>query len=136
MYEIYGNKIVQHIHNPCHHGILIPADVDYEVDNPSCGDHMRFTLRFDHNQRIAAVGWSGESCAISRAAASMLSGEILGRTRAEVEHIGVQDLFAMLGTTLPRSRNRCVLLPFQALIIALYGHEAWYIYTSHLGDED
>lgn len=136
MYEIYGDKVLQHFLNPCHHGILIPADADYELENSSCGDQMRFTLRFDHHSRIEAVGWSGESCAVSRAAASILSEEILGKTVHEVQQIGTQDLFFLLSTTLPQSRYRCVLLPFKTLIIALYGQAEWHKRAAGFGDED
>lgn len=136
MYRIYGDKLLQHVLNPCHHGILIPADADYEVENSSCGDQMRFTMRFDHYSRIEAVGWAGESCAVSRGVASILSEEILGKTRDEVQQIGTQDLFFLLSTTLPQSRNRCVLLPFQALIIALYGQAEWHKRAAGFGDED
>jgi nitrogen fixation protein NifU and related proteins len=136
MNEIYGENILDHGLNPRNQGILIPADVDYEVANSSCGDQVRITLRFDRNERIAAVGWSGRSCAVSQATASMLGEEILGKTLAEVQQIGTQDLFTMLGASLPKSRERCVLLPFQALTIALYGHDEWNKRVSHRGDAD
>jgi nitrogen fixation NifU-like protein len=110
--------------------LLTPADVDYEADNASCGDRLRLTLRLNPQNRITAVGWGGEGCAISQAAASMLGEVIVGKHLDHVRQISKDDLFAMLGVPLSMSRERCALLPLKALTVALYGANEWRKYES------
>ena len=104
MHDMYREIILDHSKNPRHHGILDPADIDFEGHNPLCGDRLRLTLRVDDDDRIVEIGWSGEGCAISQASASMLGERILGKTLEEVRGIGKEDIFEMLG--IPLSINR------------------------------
>jgi nitrogen fixation NifU-like protein len=126
MYDMYRENILDHGMNPRNRGILDPADIDYEADNPLCGDRLRLTLQLDENQRITAVGWDGEGCAISQAAASMLGEEIMGKTLDEVRKIGKQDIFDMLGIPLSMNRVKCALLSLKVLTVALYGLGEWH----------
>jgi nitrogen fixation protein NifU and related proteins len=125
MQQLYQKNILDHGINPRNRGLLMPADIDYEADNASCGDRVRLTLRLDQHNRIMAVGWGGEGCAISQAAASMLGEVIVGKKVDYVKQISKDDLFAMLGVPLSVSRERCALLPLKALTVALYGAGAW-----------
>lgn len=117
--------ILDHGMNPRNVGVLDPANVDYEADNPLCGDHLRLTLRLGENQRITAVGWKIEGCAVSQASASMLGEKIIGKTVGEVRQIGKQDIFDMLGIPLSPNRVKCALLSLQVLTVALYGPGEW-----------
>lgn len=125
MDDFYRENILDHGRNPRHAGILDPADVDHEASNPLCGDRLRLTLRVDADQRIAEIGWDGDGCAISQAAASMLGEEILGKTLDEVRLIDKQDVFDMLGIPLSMNRVKCALLGLKTLKVGLYGLEAW-----------
>jgi NifU-like protein involved in Fe-S cluster formation len=107
-------------------GIFDPADVDCEGDYPTCGDHLRLTLRIDENKRITAVGWDAQGCSISQASASMLGEEIMGKTLDDVKQIGKQDIFDMLGVSLTPSRVRCALLSLEVLTVGLFGTAAWH----------
>ncbi|HLU10693.1 MAG TPA: iron-sulfur cluster assembly scaffold protein, partial [Oceanobacillus sp.] len=88
-------------------------------------DHLHLTLRLDDHQRITAIGWYGDNCAISQASASMLGEKVLGKSLTEVRQIGRQDIFDMLGIPLPQNRVKCALLPLQVLTVALYGQAEW-----------
>ena len=125
MADLYGDYILEHALNPNHWGILLPADAEYETNNPLCGDNLRLTVRFDKHERITALGWDGKSCAITLAAASMLGEKILGKTPDELRMIRKQDIFDMLDISLSMNRVNCALLPFKVFTIALYGVEAW-----------
>jgi nitrogen fixation NifU-like protein len=126
MYDMYRENILEHGTNPHNKGILDPADIDYEASNPLCGDRLRLTLRLDDQGRISEIGWDGQGCAISQAAASMLGEEILGKTMDEVRAIGKQDVFDMLGIPLSMNRVKCALLSLKVLTVALYGLEVWH----------
>jgi nitrogen fixation NifU-like protein len=125
MDAMYRENILDHGMNPRNRGVLDPCTVDYEATNPLCGDRLRLTLRVDENNRITAVGWDGEGCAISQAAASMLGEEILGKTLDEVSKIEKQTVFDMLGIPIGMNRVKCALLSLKALTVALYGMDTW-----------
>lgn len=134
MYEMYPDNILDHGQNPRNRGLLSPADVQYDANNPLCGDDLRLTLQLDSGGRIAAVGWAGDGCAISQASASMLGEKIIGKTFDEVRAISKQDIFDMLGIPLSANRVKCALLSFKVLTVALYGPEEWL--KHEMEDED
>lgn len=125
MDDFYRENILDHGRNPRNAGVLDPADVDYEASNPLCGDRLRLTLRLDADNRVTAIGWDGDGCAISQAAASMLGEEILGKTLDEIRTIDKQEVFDMLGIPLSMNRVKCALLGLKTLKVGLYGVEAW-----------
>ena len=123
--NMYRENILDHGMNPRNAGVLDPATVDYEVRNPLCGDRLRLTLRIDENNTITEIGWDGEGCAVSQAAASMLGEEILGKTLDEVKKIKPDDIYELLGIPISQNRVKCAMLGLKALNIGLYGLPYW-----------
>ncbi|HRE47958.1 MAG TPA: iron-sulfur cluster assembly scaffold protein [Aggregatilineales bacterium] len=123
--DMYHEVILDHYHDPRNWGVLEPADIDHEEKNPLCGDRLRLTLRVTDGV-IAAVGWSGEGCAISRAAASMLGELLPGKTLAEVQQISKEDVLEMVGIPLGPVRLKCALLSLKTLKIGAYGLAGWH----------
>ena len=101
--------------------------------NPLCGDHIWVTLdvQDDHVQGIA---FEGQSCAICKASASMMTANVKGKSVAEAEqlvaefrdmatgkldvaqqpnHLGRLSVFAGV-KDLP-SRVKCAILPWHTL---------------------
>lgn len=135
MNDFYRENILDHGKNPRHRGILVPSDIDYEANNPLCGDRLRLTLRLDpEKRRIVELAWDGEGCAISQASASMLGEQILGMTLDEVAKIGKQEVLDMIGIPLSMNRVKCGLLSLKVLTVSLYGLGAWH--QHELEDED
>lgn len=125
MDAMYRENILDHGMNPRNKGIINPATLDFEMRNPLCGDRLRLTLRVNDEQVITALGWDGEGCAVSQAAASMLGERILGMTIEEVKHLVKEDIFDMLGIPLTANRVKCALLGLKVLHVGLYGLEFW-----------
>ena len=123
MHAIYHPLILEHAANPRNWGALAPSDIDYQVDNPSCGDQLRLTLRLNASGSIVAVGWEGQACAVSVASASLLGERLRGQTLDEAARIDQQTLLELFGAPVAHSRLRCALLPLNALITALLGPE-------------
>ena len=65
-----------------------------EGSNPLCGDQIRLEVELD-GDRIADIGFQGSGCAISQAAASLMTGAVLGKTRPEAEAL-FQEVHTML----------------------------------------
>jgi nitrogen fixation NifU-like protein len=74
---------------------------------------------------IDDVRFSGKGCSISRAAASMLTEEIRGKTLEEVKRIGKDDVLEMLGIELGPVRLKCALLALKTLKVGVYGVRGW-----------
>jgi len=119
--SIYREQIIDLYEHPLNHGELERPDFSYEEDNPLCGDVIRIDVRLDDDGRVAEVGWSGDGCAISQAAASLLTEEIKGKTLAEIKTFTSERLLELVGVPLSMARVKCALLSLKVLKAGAYG---------------
>ena len=82
--DLYRQDILDHSQNPRNFGTLEHPEISAEDSNPLCGDKIRMDLRVKDGT-IEDVKFTGVGCSISRAAASMLTEEIKGKTLEEVK---------------------------------------------------
>jgi len=119
--SIYREQIIDLYEHPLNHGTLDAPDFSYEEDNPLCGDVVRIDVRLDDQQRVAGVAWDGEGCAISQAAASLLTEEIKGMTLEEIRYFPKERLLELIGVPLSMARVKCALLSLKVLKCGAYG---------------
>ena len=81
--SFYREQILDHYKCPRNSGTLEGANAHAEGQNPLCGDELQIDLRLD-GDRIEAIRFSGQGCAISQAATSMLTEQVTGKTADEV----------------------------------------------------
>ena len=122
--DLYRQNILDHYQNPRNFGTLEHPDISAEDSNPLCGDEIRIDLRVKDGV-IEDVRFSGKGCSISRAAASMLTEEVRGKTLEEVKRIGKDDVLEMLGIELGPVRLKCALLALKTLKVGVYGVRGW-----------
>ena len=122
--DFFRQNILDHYQNPRNYGTLEHPDISAEDSNPLCGDEIRIDLRVKDGV-IEDVRFSGKGCSISRAAASMLTEEIRGKTLEEVKRIGKDDVLEMLGIELGPVRLKCALLALKTLKVGVYGVRGW-----------
>jgi len=122
--DLYRQNILDHYQSPRNFGTLPKPDISVEDSNPLCGDKIRMDLLIE-NDRVADVRFSGVGCSISRAAASMLTEEIKGKTLEEVKRIGRDEVLEMLGIELGPVRLKCALLALKTLKVGVYGIRGW-----------
>ena len=133
---LYQEVILDHNRKPRNFGPLEQASHRAEGHNPLCGDHLSVALGIEGGA-IARIGFEGESCAICKASASMMTVAIKGKLRADAEiliceflamttgkldlespnHIGRLAVFAGV-RDLP-TRVKCAILPWHTLHAAL-----------------
>jgi nitrogen fixation NifU-like protein len=118
--SLYRELILDHSKNPRNKGTLDPADYSYEDDNPLCGDEIRIDVRVE-GDRVSDIKFSGQGCAISVAAASMLTEMALGKPVGDVKEISKEDMLAELGVPIGPARMKCALLGLKVLKAGLYG---------------
>ena len=121
MDDIYRELILDHYKNPRNYGTLDPHDFTYEDENPLCGDRLRIDVRLDEAERVAAVAFCGKGCAISQAAASLLTEAIRGKTLEEIKRLEREDVLDLLGIELGPVRMKCALLALKVLKAGAYG---------------
>ena len=118
--SLYREAILDHYRNPRNKGTLDPADYSYEDVNPLCGDEIRIDVRSD-GERVTEIRFSGRGCAISQAAASILTEMVEGRPLDEVKALGREDLLDELGVPISPARMKCAMLGLKVLKAGLYG---------------
>lgn len=111
----YSVTIFEHFRHPRNYGALPAPTVAYEAINALCGDRIRIELNVSTGQTVTAVRFRGDSCIISRAAASMLTELIQGHTLQEIIALPHDVLLTALHTTVRPARMKCALLPLHAL---------------------
>jgi nitrogen fixation NifU-like protein len=117
---LYREAILDHFRNPRNKGTLDPADFSYEDVNPLCGDEIRIDMRSD-GERITEVRFSGRGCAISQAAASILTEMVAGQPIEEVKAISRDDVLDELGVPISPARMKCAMLGLKVLKAGIYG---------------
>jgi nitrogen fixation protein NifU and related proteins len=84
--QLYQEVILDHNRKPRNWGTLADATHKAEGHNPLCGDHIRLTLKL-RGETVDAINVDGESCAICKASASMMTTTVKGKTRADAERL-------------------------------------------------
>jgi len=125
MMDLYAEEILDHYKHPRHFGHLDHPTLTYHDRNPLCGDEIELELKIEDG-RVADVAFSGHGCAISRAAASMMSEEIIGKSLEDLKSWNKDNILDLLGIEVGPVRIKCALLPLKALKGAVWG----------LGDEE
>ena len=114
MPALYSDILLDHFRHPRNYGSLTAPDISNEQFNPLCGDRIRLELKL--NQLIVSEArFKGDGCAISTAAASLLTELILGKDIAELADIPDARLLSALESDIQPARLQCALLPLQAL---------------------
>jgi nitrogen fixation NifU-like protein len=111
----YSETVFEHFRRPHNYGALAAPEVAYEAVNALCGDRIRMELNVSAEQTITAVRFRGDSCIISRAAASILTELIQGHTLQEAITLPQEVLLTALHTTIRPARMKCALLPLHAI---------------------
>jgi nitrogen fixation NifU-like protein len=134
--SLYQEVILDHNKKPRNYGTLDKASHHAVGHNPLCGDHLDIELNLD-GERIDNIAFHGESCAICKASASMMTTAVKGKARSDAEtlikefrematgtlnlnedhHLGRLTVFAGV-RDLP-TRVKCAILPWHTLHAAL-----------------
>jgi nitrogen fixation NifU-like protein len=135
--QLYQEVILDHNRKPRNWGSLADATHQAEGVNPLCGDRLQLGVKLN-NDAVEAIAFEGESCAICKASASMMTTAVKGKplsdaeqliqefrdmatgkldTASEPHHLGRLTVFSGV-RDLP-TRVKCAILPWHTLHAAL-----------------
>src|SRR6266496_2851919 len=112
--DYYREYILEHYRNPRNYGRLEDPDIHAEDSNPLCGDQLAMDMHVERDC-VKAVRFLGYGCAISQAAASMLSEMIEGKAVQQVIALGKEDVLEELGIAISPARTKCAFLSLRVL---------------------
>jgi nitrogen fixation NifU-like protein len=148
--QLYQEVILDHNRKPRNWGSLADATHRAEGVNPLCGDRIHLDVKVDGGT-VDAIAFQGESCAICKASASMMTTVVKGKPREDAErliqefrdmatgkldtasaphHLGRLTVFSGM-RDLP-TRVKCAILPWHTLHAAFNSLET----TSTEADDD
>ncbi len=129
--DLYKEIILDHYQSPHNRGKPPHADIEAEGVNPLCGDEVEVFVLLD-GELLKEVRFDGVGCAISLAAASMMTEILEGKSKEEVRQIGdlfkammhgedvtlpdeMEDLESLKGVANFPLRVKCAMLPWSTL---------------------
>lgn len=134
--NLYQEVILDHNKKPRNWGSIAQPSHRAEGLNPLCGDHIWVSMNVS-GETVAEIAFEGDSCAICKASASMMTANVKGKSIEEAEqlvqefrdmatgnldaaapnHLGRLTVFSGV-KDLP-SRVKCAILPWHTLHAAL-----------------
>jgi nitrogen fixation NifU-like protein len=82
--QLYQEVILDHNRKPRNWGTLAAPTHQAEGVNPLCGDRLQLQIELA-DDAVRAIAFEGESCAICKASASMMTTVVKGKTRRDAE---------------------------------------------------
>jgi nitrogen fixation protein NifU and related proteins len=134
MQNFYREILLDHFQHPRNRRELEDADIEKYIDNPLCGDVVTVYANV-HDGVFEEVSFTGRGCSISQASASMLTEQLTGKSRDEVEekleafmemmrteeNEELGELAALKGIVQTPNRIRCATLAWDAMRRAISG---------------
>jgi nitrogen fixation NifU-like protein len=84
--QLYQEVILDHNRKPRNWGSLPDATHTAEGVNPLCGDRLHLDVKLT-GDAVEAIAFEGESCAICKASASMMTTAVKGKAREDAEQL-------------------------------------------------
>jgi nitrogen fixation NifU-like protein len=97
--ELYQEVLLDHYRRPRNAGVLADATHEALGNNPLCGDRIKLQLAVA-GDRLERIAFEGSGCAISTAAASLMTEAVKGKTLSEAESL-FREFQTMLTTPTP-----------------------------------
>lgn len=116
--QLYREQLLDHYRQPRNYGKLAECSAQATGYNPLCGDAVQVQLQIT-NGVVAKMNFTGQGCAISMAAASLLSEYVAGHLIVAVRQLGLPAIESLLNVKLPPARIKCGLLALETVQVAL-----------------
>ena len=96
--SLYMAVVADHSKHPHHQGQI--EDVDQiQLNNPTCGDVIQLSVKFDENDKIEDIAFVNSGCTIS------MTDAVIGKTKEEVEELAQVFSEMVQGQSDPRQEE-------------------------------
>lgn len=112
---MYKEIILDLYKNPRNYGTLAKKTHSQRLFNPLCGDDITIELFVDDKKTIREVMFHGESCAICRASASLLTDYVKGKKLPRLVQLDADFMKDLMGIEVSAGRIKCLLLPLEVI---------------------
>ena len=116
--DIYKEHILDHYRNPRNKREIKNASGIGKASNISCGDETTLYLKFS-DSKVEDASFTGSGCAISQAAASLLTEKLKELPLSGARALTPGDMYNLLGIKISPGRVKCTLLAYEAMAEAL-----------------
>ena len=116
--QLYRETLLEVYRNPTNRGEIVEPDLEAKLVNPLCGDEVKLQIKLEKDVVKKAV-FSGNGCAISQAAASLLADSIQGKKLSDVSKLRGNDILELIGINPSPLRIGCALLSLEVLMEAI-----------------
>lgn len=131
--QLYQERIVALAKARTGAGKLADPTRSARRDNPLCGDRVTIDVRLDGQGKIAEIAHQVRGCLLCQASASALAATAVGRDARDIAELRLdaeralgrepgeakEPFSAFAPVAAHKSRQECVLLPFEAIADAL-----------------
>jgi nitrogen fixation protein NifU and related proteins len=124
MDALYRDFILDHYKSPRNFGELPEHDLDFHDHNPLCGDELGVHIVVEGG-KSSDLRFHGQGCAISQAAASITSDELIGMPVDDIEKLDADWVLDQLGIDISPTRRKCALLSLKVMRGATTGDPSW-----------
>ncbi len=121
--ELYREEIMDHYQNPRNFGHMPDADASYHDYNPVCGDEVTMQLKME-NGTVKETMFTGKGCAISQAAASMLTEQVHGKSVKAVVAMTQNEMLEIIKINPGPVRIKCAMLALRAVQKSIVQYES------------
>jgi len=133
--DLYQQVILDHCKHPRNFHEMPEATCSAQGRNPLCGDQLKLFVQLE-GDTIKDISFIGSGCCISKASASLLTDNLKGKSKAEVEKLfdrvrdmvttgevkgDVGKLAVFAGVYKFPARVKCAILAWHAVKAALQG---------------
>jgi nitrogen fixation protein NifU and related proteins len=136
--DLYQQVILDHCKHPRNFHDLPNPTCSAQGHNPLCGDQLKLYLAIE-GDHIKEASFLGTGCCISKASASLMTEQVKGKDKAEVQKMfeqvhemvttgrvlgDVGKLAVFAGVYKFPARVKCAILAWHALMAALKGEQS------------
>ncbi len=132
---MYREHLIEHYKNPQNYGHIDNPDFKNKEDNPLCGDEIEIEVKFSTAKergstkskvttskvpkikvtKIKDIKFSGHGCAISQAAASLMTEHMKGKNIEDIKKFSREEMLGLLKVEVTPMRLKCALLAWNVL---------------------
>jgi nitrogen fixation NifU-like protein len=114
---MYSPQVLDHFQHPRNAGEVVNPDSSVQIENPACGDVLKFTLKIIDGH-IEEIRFLAQGCVPTMACASLLTELLQGKTIAEARQLRREELVKAIGG-LPKASLHASHLAMDALNAAI-----------------